>query len=138
MTNLFAYGTLMCEDIIKSVAGFLPGKQEGTLQGYRRLEIEGEQYPGLIVSEGFKVEGIIYYDIPEEGWQRLDRFEGEMYQRIKVCALLKDGSSVEVHTYVVKNEHVGRLRAKDWSFEQFLSKGKGAFVQYYSGYDEIF
>jgi len=36
MEHLFAYGTLMCDDIMREVAGFRPIPVPGTLRGYRR------------------------------------------------------------------------------------------------------
>ena len=137
MANLFAYGTLMCEDIMKSVAGYLPGSQKGVLYDYWRLEVVNEHYPGLVAGEGGVVEGVVYLDISGEGWDRLDSFEGDLYSRQEVEVKLDDGSVLSVYTYVVKEKFTHRLNQSEWSFDRFLEKGKGAFVSFYKGYDEI-
>lgn len=35
----FAYGTLMCEDIMREVSGIRPSHVPGTLKGYRRRSV---------------------------------------------------------------------------------------------------
>ena len=48
MTHLFAYGTLMCEDIMQEVSGCLPEHRRGFLKGYVRRRVKGQAYPGLL------------------------------------------------------------------------------------------
>ena len=73
---------------------------------------------------------------------RLDIFEGDEYERVKVrCRLLVDGNDdvgeeVEVETYVwIAGEE--RLEAQEWDFEEFRrekmkfwagSEGEGEFA----------
>jgi len=137
MANLFAYGTLMCDDIMESVAGCMPNKNAAALYGYRRLEVKREQYPGLVAGGKENVAGVLYYDVPVESWKRLDSFEGEMYSRLEVTVELEDGSTREAYTYIVKKEYENRLECRSWSLERFLEKGKDAFETNYTGYEEI-
>jgi gamma-glutamylcyclotransferase (GGCT)/AIG2-like uncharacterized protein YtfP len=137
MADLFVYGTLMREDIMRTVAGTVPRRQRGTARGYRRLAVKNEHYPGLIAEQGSEVEGLVYLDITEESWARLDRFEGEMYTRGTVEVLLEGGDTLQAYAYLVKPEYVGRLEKRDWDFAGFLENGKGAFVGSYSGYNDI-
>ena len=82
MKNLFAYGTLMCEDIMGDVSGCrLPSPSPGTLKGYSRWCVKGEPYPALVRDEKKLVEGMVYRNVPDSAWDRLDAFEGEMYER---------------------------------------------------------
>ena len=66
MGNLFAYGTLMCEDIMRSVAGVELRHANGVLRGYKRLEVKNEHYPAIIEVDGSEVDGVVYCDIPQK------------------------------------------------------------------------
>ena len=48
MENLFAYGTLMCEDIMREVSGVRLLQVSGKLKGYSRRGVKGEHYPAFI------------------------------------------------------------------------------------------
>lgn len=137
MAHLFAYGTLMCDDIMESVAGCLPEKKKALLAGYQRFSVKNEHYPGLVAGGDGKVEGIIYCNITEDSWRRLDSFEGEMYSRLTVEVELEDGSSQAAYVYIVKPEFENKLEKSGWSLENFLQKGKGGFIANYGGYREI-
>lgn len=86
MENLFAYGTLMCGDIGHDVAGCHFSHVPGTLKGYSRRRVKREQYPAIIADDESCVDGFVYKEVTEAVWQRLDRFEGQMYarQRVKI------------------------------------------------------
>jgi len=136
MADLFVYGTLMCADILKAVAGELPARTKAVLRGYRRFGVRGERYPAIIAAEGASVEGVVCFDIGEESWRRLDRFEGKMYQRRLVEVKLKDWASTKkAYAYVVGKDFEDRLSPEEWSFEVFKKTGKGEFVNDYEGYD---
>lgn len=79
--HFFAYGTLMCEDILLAATGCRFTGVRGVLRDYERRTIRGEVYPGIVVTPGKVVEGLVYSDLPEVTWRCLDTFEGEMYQR---------------------------------------------------------
>ena len=137
MRHLFAYGSLMCADIMREVAGCdLPGA-EAVLHGYRRVVVRGEQYPGLVPADGKSVKGVVYRDVPSSAWDRLDRFEGEMYIRQSVQVSLKHGGIVRADAYVVRPEFRDRLEDSDWAFDEFLRNGKARFQRYYRGYRSL-
>jgi gamma-glutamylcyclotransferase (GGCT)/AIG2-like uncharacterized protein YtfP len=135
MPALFVYGTLMCEDIFKKVAGVVPASRKGTLSDFRRFSIKNERYPGIISQMDSRVEGLVYEDIPEQSWDLLDRFEGEMYRRQKVEIDLENGKKIEAFVYVVKPEYTHLMENCDWSFDRFVTTGKTQFVEGYSGFD---
>ena len=137
MADLFVYGTLMCADILKAVAGELPARAPGILRGYRRFEVRGERYPAIMAVEGWTVEGLVCFDIGEESWNRLDRFEGVMYLRRLVEVERRDGGSGKAYAYVVRPEFEDRLGPGEWSFETFRKNGKSDFISGYRGYDVL-
>jgi Gamma-glutamyl cyclotransferase, AIG2-like len=77
----FACGTLMCEGTLLAATGCRFTGVRGFLRGFERRTIRGEVYPGILVTPGKVVEGLVYSDLPEVTWRRLDTFESQMYQR---------------------------------------------------------
>jgi len=134
--NLFAYGTLMCADILYRVAACRPACAPATLAAYRRCAVRNEVYPGIVEDDAARVSGVVYWGVPEGAWRRLDKFEGEMYSRRPVRVLLEDGTSTDAATYVITPEFAHRLAASDWSYEEFLRSGKKIFEAGYPGFDE--
>ena len=137
MENLFSYGTLMCNDIMEDVSGCRLSCVPGTLRGYSRRSVRGEHYPALVPHEEGRVEGVVYRNVPDSAWGRLDRFEGEMYARQLVQIELNDGSTLQAATYVVQPEFLGHLDQTDWDFADFLRNGKASFQRHYKGYQSL-
>ena len=137
MNNLFAYGTLMCSDILADVAGIQALGTPAFLQGFRRHAIQGEAYPAIVPDDSGIVEGILYFKLPDSAWKRLDAFEGELYERQTIWVNLKEGGRVEAETYVFHAEFQKRLKDEDWDFLAFLEKYKPGFMKEYEGYDHL-
>ena len=137
INTLFAYGTLMCEDIMQEVAGCLPQHHNGILKGFKRRQIRGEQYPAVFPDRDACVEGVVYQGVSDVSWDRLDRFEGEMYIRQNVVVGLQDGTTIVAMTYVLRPEYVGCLDEMEWSFTEFLSGKKVLFQRQYLGFQKL-
>ena len=138
MKNLFAYGTLMCEEIMEDVSGCrLPPPMPGILKGYSRWSVRGEPYPALIRDEKNLVEGVVYRNVPDSAWDRLDAFEGEMYERRLVRIDLDGATTLLAMTYVVRPEFLDHLEKSGWDFAQFLRSGKAGFQNDYKGYRSL-
>lgn len=137
MDDLFTYGTLMCEDIMTSVAGMKLESTRGVLKGYRRMEVKDEHYPAIIEDDKGEVDGVVYLGLPRSSIEQLDIFEGEIYTRTLVEIQLGDGNTIKAWAYVLKERYYGLLGLKEWSFEEFLKSGKSAFVSNYSGFFDV-
>ena len=137
MSSLFAYGSLMCEDIMRDVSGHSGRPVAATLKDHLRLCIAGEHYPAMVFHAGNKVKGMLYRDICESAWQQLDVFEGEMYRRIPVRVALTDGSMIEAQTYLIHPDHAHHLTDQEWEFDRFLAEGKSHFEREYLGYEGL-
>jgi gamma-glutamylcyclotransferase (GGCT)/AIG2-like uncharacterized protein YtfP len=138
MQDLFAYGTLMCADIMRAVSD-CPGLagSRGLLRDHSRLCVRGEHYPGLVPCPGASVEGIVYHAVPAAAWARLDRFEGDMYLRASIDVELADATICRVQAYLVRPEMTGCLEDRVWELERFLRHGKAEFESAYAGYAAI-
>ena len=136
-TQLFTYGSLMCEDIMTEVAGVPLPCEPATLPGYCRFLVKDEQYPGVVAQAGGLVSGIVYHGLGAENWQRLDRFEGEMYERRPVRVWYNDGREAMVDCYLFRPEFAHRLSSTEWDFAAFLQGGKSLFQHQYCGFKAI-
>jgi gamma-glutamylcyclotransferase (GGCT)/AIG2-like uncharacterized protein YtfP len=135
--DLFTYGSLMCEDIMADVAGVRLHRTPADLHGYRRFLVRGEQYPGIVAAKDGLVSGIVYHGISPASWQRLDRFEGEMYSRAPVTVRYADGREALVDCYLFRPEFTHRLTATEWDLSAFLHGGKTVFQHQYCGFKAI-
>jgi gamma-glutamylcyclotransferase (GGCT)/AIG2-like uncharacterized protein YtfP len=135
--HLFAYGTLICEDIMFAVSGRRSMGVRCLLRDYERGKIQGEVYPGIVARPGKIVEGVLYSDVPEAAWERLDLFEGEMYQRRVIQVELEDGTVRKAQAYVLRPEFEPNLCAGPWSLDEFLRSGKERFQRQYLGFKAL-
>jgi gamma-glutamylcyclotransferase (GGCT)/AIG2-like uncharacterized protein YtfP len=135
--DLFTYGTLMSPDIMARVAGCRLTALPATLPGYRRSQVKDEVYPGISEEAAEQVTGVLYLSVPAAALQRLDVFEGEMYERRQVL-VVDEGEVVRAAmTYVFRPAYLHLLTDIPWDFAQFLVSGKKCFEEGYFGFDEI-
>ena len=127
----------MCEDILLAATGCRFAGVRGVLRDYERRTIRGEVYPGIVVTPGKVVEGLVYSDLPEVTWRRLDTFEGEMYQRRVVQVELEDGTAREAQAYVIRPEFEHRLSSSPWLLEELLVSGRQRFDTQYPGVETL-
>ena len=135
--DLFTYGSLMCEDIMTDVAGARLRSTPAILSGYRRYVVVNEKYPGAIPEPGCIIHGVVYHGIDADSQQRLDRFEGEMYDRSPVTVHYADGHAAVVDCYIFRSEFAHRLSTTEWDFTAFLQSGKNLFQHEYCGFKAI-
>ena len=116
--SLFAYGTLMFPVVIKSVIGRVPDSRLAVIKGYRRLEVNGESFPGLVKGDNERVEGLVYVNISREEWERLTAFEDDFYelQEVSVDCL---GTTVSALAYIVSSSRKSVLSDKVWNPDCF-------------------
>ena len=134
MDHLFAYGSLMCDDIMRHVSGLQLSGARGTLSGYRRFCLNGEDYPAMVPVADGRVRGVVYAGVDRTAWDRLDRFEGEMYARRIVTVRLDDGRALDAATYILQPQFQDRLGDAEWDYDAFLRDGKARFLRQYAGY----
>lgn len=135
--HLFAYGTLMCDDIMQDVSTCAIAGERALLQGFSRRVVTGQPFPALIESSVDQVQGILYRDVTDEAWLRLDQFEGSMYARREVAVRLDSGDIVTAEAYVIEPEYMGWVEDDLWDYQKFLSKGRKLFEANYAGYDAL-
>jgi len=135
--NLFAYGSLMCADIMAEVVGAQLRSTPAVLRGYRRFLVRDEHYPGVMADAGGMVTGLVYHGVTGEGWARLDRFEGAMYDRKTVPVRLVDETHIMADCYIFRSAFTHLLTRTEWDYVVFLRSGKTQFQQQYGGFKAI-
>ena len=135
--HLFTYGSLMIPEIMRRVSGADFESREATLDGYARYQLRGEKYPGLIAEEGTSTHGIVYLHLSEAAIERLDRFEGDWYDRITVEIMTVDQKLLTAETYVLHPDAHPHLIREPWQLENFRISGMQQFLDDYKGFDAI-
>jgi gamma-glutamylcyclotransferase (GGCT)/AIG2-like uncharacterized protein YtfP len=135
--KLFAYGTLMDPEIMMQVSGAECRSAQAVLHHFVRKAVRGEVYPAIAPLRGASVDGVVYFGLPAAAFDRLDRFEGPLYRRTAVVAVLEGGDPVKAQAYVIAPNNLSRLSDREWRFDHFLEAGKDAFQKSYRGYEEL-
>jgi gamma-glutamylcyclotransferase (GGCT)/AIG2-like uncharacterized protein YtfP len=136
-SDFFAYGTLMCTDIMQAAAGARFTGESGLLRHYRRRRLKGETYPGMIAARDEVVDGILYHHLSPAVFRRLDVFEGEMYARCRVQVETAGGLVRPAFTYVLRKDFEDRLGDEPWSLSWFRRSGKKIFEAGYFGFNAL-
>ena len=121
--HLFAYGSLMFEEVFEFVVGERRKNKTAKLSGFKRLLVIGELYPAIVPidsetsqEQNRTIDGVVYFDIPESSWKVLDRFESRIYSRISVtCQCEEIAVPVEVYQW----NRDPKLLAGEWSKTHF-------------------
>ena len=137
MTNLFTYGSLMCEDIMLHVSGEKVAYQKARLNDFFCSQIHGETYPGITPAKGEIVEGVLYFDLSLNAFAKLDTFEGEYYERKKIAVHCSSQDLIAATAYIIKPQYNQLLTGNFWRFEDFLRSGKKEFEKNYVGFTQI-
>ena len=159
--SCFTYGSLMWADIMSRVCGRPPSAWDASaawLPGHLRHPVRDQDYPGLRSIEepshtpglpsslaGRGVAGILYRDLRDEEFQRLDAFEGAEYERVAVTVWLPARPSarasgleeVSAWVYRFRDEFAERLLPGDWDPDRFEREGRVRFMARYVGFETV-
>jgi gamma-glutamylcyclotransferase (GGCT)/AIG2-like uncharacterized protein YtfP len=117
--HVFTYGTLVFPEVMEAVAGRAFVSLAARLAGYGRVCVRGAVYPGARADATATIDGVLYLDVGRDALERLDRFEGELYERCPVRVLLEDRSTCAAQVYVVPAAMEDRLERTPWDLEGF-------------------
>jgi gamma-glutamylcyclotransferase (GGCT)/AIG2-like uncharacterized protein YtfP len=118
--NIFAYGTLMFEQVWLAVAGMLHKNKKASLIHLKRMSLRGEVYPVLIAGDkNDRVDGVLFFNINRETLAKLDTFEGPQYERREIEVITIDDKILPACTYILKKEFYHIISEKVWDPEHF-------------------
>jgi gamma-glutamylcyclotransferase (GGCT)/AIG2-like uncharacterized protein YtfP len=115
---LYTYGTLQVPDIIALIVGRRLVGQPARLLGYARYRILDRVYPAIVEATSGDVPGMLYAGLDAAELQRLDDYEGEIYERRELSVLV-GAASVAACSYVLRPEHLHRLSSEPWDLADF-------------------
>ena len=116
--DVFTYGTLLVAEVMEAVAGARFASVPARLDGWERVRVRDAVYPGVRAVTCASVDGRLWLDVHDAALLRLDRFEGEMYERRVVRVVTAEGPR-DAQAYVIPpaNEHL--LDPVPWDLERF-------------------
>lgn len=77
--ELFVYGTLALDDVIRALIDRVPAHVETSAPGWRAARLPELPYPGLVAEESTEAPGRVYTDLSDAEWSVLDAFEDPTY-----------------------------------------------------------
>lgn len=129
MANVFTYGSLMYPAVWDRVVRGKYQSSLGTIQGFRRLGVRGEDYPALVIDKhSAPIEGRVYFDVAEDDVALLDSFESTQYTRVSI-AVSVDQRPVIADAYLFLE--IEKTADHDWDPAAFEREGLKRFMTSY-------
>jgi gamma-glutamylcyclotransferase (GGCT)/AIG2-like uncharacterized protein YtfP len=131
MNNVFAYGTLMMQEVFTIVTGREHDQIPARVYGFSRYSFRDRVYPAMVASSGADfVDGVIYACLPKDSIEALTDFEDQRYRKITVNAELKEsGVKTEAAAFVLPNDSASLIRETEWSLAEFTEKNLESYLE---------
>ena len=123
--RIFAYGTLLFDDVMEAVVGHCFDGAPARLRGYERRRVQARSYPAIVTAEDKITEGIVFSGLDEETLARLDVFEGSSY--IREWVTLETGAGAWTYVVAPGQEHL--LSEQPWDPDDFLLEHGEVFLE---------
>lgn len=134
-TALFVYGSLQYEAVWSLLLQRPYVPVPAQLNGYRRVRIENEGYPALVIAPAYQVNGLLHRHLEPLDLARLDAFEGQDYQRITAqVRLIGENRLVAAEVYIWQLNRFPQpnlLTEQDWDQANFEQEGLARFLERY-------
>jgi gamma-glutamylcyclotransferase (GGCT)/AIG2-like uncharacterized protein YtfP len=127
----------MLPDIMARVTGRVFRGRHAELRNYQRFTVRGETYPGLAPCPGVRVQGILYSGLDAHDMNRLDAFEGNLYERMWLMVHPRRGPAITAFVYVVCPQRRAMLTTEIWDAEAFLRNEARRFEERYEGFARV-
>lgn len=135
--NIFTYGSLMFAPVWQQVVKGQYQAIPSVLADHQRLAVLNEDYPVAIHQPAHHIQGVLYLGVNADDIARLDRFEGEYYDRISIQVTDAQGCVYSADVYRLNAQFQAILAPVDWDVEQFKQQGLQRFLQQYKGFLSI-
>ena len=122
MPAVFTYGTLEIPSVMEAVTGRRFAHASAHLRGYARYLVRGRPYPGIVADPDASTPGALYLAVDAESLARLDRFEGDLYERRAVHVRRVGAPHVSAFAYVVPRARADRLSSAPWDRAGFVAR----------------
>lgn len=133
--NLFTYGSLMFEEVWLQLVRRDCVRRPARLYGFTRRQVRGDVYPVVFRSRPSDwVDGVVYFDVGEEDFRRLDAFEGAPYDRQTHTVIVEGGEKHRAEAYVLRETFRHLIGDRSWDPSWFATEGLAAFLDGYRGF----
>ena len=132
--NIFVYGSLMFDEVWTALISEPYDNVAARLDGFKRLEVREQEYPGMIEAQKSVVDGRLVLGVQNADLLVLDRFEGEYYRRAQVVVSANDGRLFDAQTYIFKDDYSYLLGNNEWDVDRFCNNGIKLFLAEYGGF----
>ncbi|MBA54710.1 MAG: hypothetical protein CMK89_09665 [Pseudomonadales bacterium] len=127
---LFAYGTLQLPEVMERLLGRTVQGTPAVLEDFRSGLVARANFPGIVPQVGETVIGTRLTGFTQDDLRALDRYEGELYRRIRVSVRL-EGSPPHLikpsWVYCMAPWAHARVTSTPWTidwYRQFGRKGR--------------
>ena len=128
--RVFTYGTLQVREVMLAICGEEPADVSASLPGHARFRVRHAVYPGVLPTSGDdRVEGRLYTGVSALAVELLDRFEGDLYDRVSLPVALSGGSFVSAEVYVVRDALRHRLTDEPWDLARFAREHAPRYIE---------
>ncbi len=117
--QIFTYGTLSFDEVMKIVAGTTYRTEPATLEDHARYQVKGQLFPGVCREPGTSVSGVLHYGVGAEAVEKIDFFEDSFYQRELLLVETREKERIEAYAYIVPPGELHVLSEKPWDEESF-------------------
>lgn len=140
MNNIFAYGTLMIQEVFTIVTGREHAQLPARVYGFARYSFRDRVYPAMVAAASVDfVDGVIYARLPKESIEALTAFEDSRYRKITVDAELKDnGRKIKAAAFVLPGDCASLIRKTEWSLTGFRKKNLDTYLDRCSRWRDAF
>jgi gamma-glutamylcyclotransferase (GGCT)/AIG2-like uncharacterized protein YtfP len=125
---VFVYGTLLLPEVIEAVTGRAGAARPARLAGFARRRLAGRSFPGLVADPRAEVRGALHEGLDAAALAALDRFEGELYERVRVRVELEDGGGASAWTYTLSPLGRPLVTGDAWDLADFAARDLDAFL----------
>jgi gamma-glutamylcyclotransferase (GGCT)/AIG2-like uncharacterized protein YtfP len=112
----------MLPEVMEIVAGRRFASRPAELRGWRRRLLRGAVYPAVVPAAGEATAGVLFEGLDAAVFARLDRFEGEPYERRRLRVALGSGAQCEAFVYVLRPERHALLSDVPWDEAGFRAR----------------
>ncbi|KAF3635979.1 hypothetical protein BC332_01182 [Capsicum chinense] len=127
--NVFVYGSLLHDDVVRALLKRLPHSSPAILHDFHRFSIKGCVYPAILPVQNKKVKGKVLSGITIPELDILDKFEDVEYERRTVVVTLTDSSNtLKVEAYIWADQNDPNLYG-EWDFEEWERLHKQSFLK---------
>lgn len=115
--------------VMQAVTGKVLESFEAEAPGIERFAVHEAVFPGAIETGGGSTRGRVYPAIDDRVLARLDRFEGDLYERRTIDVLFVDGRAGRAEAWIVLPGEVAQLAPTAWDEEAFLQEHLESYLR---------